>query len=141
MKFRQKNYIHDFIINLASHCHSVSILKVSLVSVICLSGVLCEIHLLFDRFSLFLLAHNDWCLSIGNFFFTVIFYLKYMILFCSVSLHFWWWLHWRNLRAQGALLFSPFTKAAQKYLASLTGFVCFQMEIPCFLEKRWPACR
>lgn len=59
MKFRQKNYIHDFIINLASHCHSVSILKVSLVSVICLSGVLREIHLLFDRFSLFLLAHND----------------------------------------------------------------------------------
>ena len=59
MKFWQKKYIHDLIINLASHCHCVSILKVSLVSVICLLGVLCEIHLLFDRLSLFLLAHND----------------------------------------------------------------------------------
>ena len=86
MKFRQKNYIHDLIINLASHCHCVSILKVSLVSVICLSDVLCEIHLLFDRLSLFLLAHNDCCLSIGNFFFTCHLLVKvYDLILFSVS--------------------------------------------------------
>lgn len=61
--------------------------------------------------------------------------LKFAFLFSLVSQRFWWWLHWRSLQAQAALWFLPFIKVAQKYLAFLTGFVCFQMGIPFFLEK------
>lgn len=67
--------------------------------------------------------------------FTLLPDLKFTFLFSLVSQHFWWWLHWRSLQAQDVLLFLPFIKVVQKYLAFLTGFVCFQMETPFSLEK------